>query len=171
MLREFIYFYRKQCYLNRATAGIFFVRFKLADDLIFLKTIDADMIGIGPFLPSPNTPLADAPPGSLEMTLKVVAVARLLLPHALLPATTAVGTLAPGGTAQALQAGANVLMPNITPPQYRALYSIYPNRSPLTEAALDPDHGVEELVRSIGRTVGTGYGHSGRRSRGLGSRV
>jgi biotin synthase len=126
----------------------------LAGDLIYLKKLQPDMIGIGPFIPHPETPLADCAPGSSEMTLKMVSLARLLLPRANIPATTALGVLDKGGRLSALQAGANVVMLNFTPQQYRQYYDIYPGKvSVVTEL----DRYLSDLrqeITSIGRTFG-----------------
>lgn len=135
----------------------------IADDLLFLRDLDVEMAGIGPFIPHPETPLATAAGGTLEMTLKTLATARLLMPWAHLPATTAVGSIDKMGRQQALGCGANVVMPNITPGAYRERYQIYPNKICLNE---EPEHCrpcIEGIIRSVGRKVGTGYGHSPKR--------
>ena len=94
----------------------------LANDILFFKEIDADMIGIGPFIPNKNTPLKDATGGTFEMALKVMALTRILLPTINIPATTAMETLNPNGRLIALQSGANVVMPNVTEGDYRRKY-------------------------------------------------
>ncbi|MCL6520534.1 MAG: [FeFe] hydrogenase H-cluster radical SAM maturase HydE [Armatimonadetes bacterium] len=132
----------------------------LADDALFVKELDADMVGIGPFIPHPNTPLANYPSGSLDMSLKMVAVVRIVTRNALIPATTAVGTVDPFGREKALMAGANVVMPNFTPLEYRVHYEIYPAKKCITE---DPQHSLADIrarIESIGRRVATGPGHS-----------
>lgn len=98
----------------------------LTDNLWLLRALKPAMAGLGPFLPHPDTELSGAEPGQALETLKAVALARLMMPKALLPATTALETLAPGFRLAALKAGANVVMPKATPPAYRALYNIYP---------------------------------------------
>lgn len=100
-----------------------------ADDILFFKKIDADMIGIGPFIPHPDTPLKNASGGTLNMALKVMALTRLLLPDINIPATTAMESLAPNGQRKALQSGANVIMPNVTLTTYRKHYELYPGKS------------------------------------------
>lgn len=130
----------------------------LADDILFFKDINADMIGIGPFIPHPDTPLKDAKGGDLQTALKVMALTRLLLPDINIPATTAMETLAKDGQTLALQAGANVIMPNVTMTQYRKHYELYPGKS---NTGYSPDESlnkVKEKIYSIGRTVGQGYG-------------
>lgn len=132
----------------------------IAEDLLFLRDLDVEMAGIGPFIPHPETPLSDTEGGTLEMTLKAVATARLLMPWTHLPATTAVGSIDKMGRQKALGCGANVVMPNITPGAYRDRYQIYPNKICLNE---EPEHCrpcIEGIIRSVGRKVGTGYGHS-----------
>lgn len=127
----------------------------LADDLLFMQEIDVEMAGIGPFIPSPNTPLAHNSTGTVFMTLKMLAIARLLMPLAHLPATTALGTIHPQGRQLALQAGANVIMPNITPVHYRKLYEIYPDRISLGDKVK-----LDKLISSLGRTIANDAGHS-----------
>src|SRR5512145_842701 len=87
----------------------------LADDLLVMKLLDADMLGIGPFIAHPETPLAGIVFDDLDLTLRVLAVARLLTRNTNIPATTALATMHPQGRLQALQAGANVVMPDFTP--------------------------------------------------------
>jgi len=100
----------------------------LVNDLLFLKDFEPDMVGIGPFIPHSQTPLASSTGGTLEDSLVMVAVTRLLLPECLLPATTALGTLHPIGREKALAAGANVLMPNVSPVEVRPKYQLYENK-------------------------------------------
>lgn len=138
----------------------------LAADLLLLRELEVEMAGIGPFIPHPDTPLGGYPAGSLELTYRVLAVARLVIPWAHLPATTAVGTLAPNGRQLALQRGANVIMPNLTPDQYRPNYQIYPGKICINEEPEDCRHCLEGMIRSLGRRVGQGPGH-GLRALGL----
>lgn len=134
----------------------------IADDILLLKGLGADMVGIGPFIPHPDTPLRSCNSGSLDMVLKAVAVLRLIMPDINIPATTAVGTSDPFGRQKALKAGANVIMPNVTPLEYRQLYQLYPGKICIGENPQDCRICVEGLIRSVGRTVGTGYGgHNG----------
>ncbi len=100
----------------------------LVEDLRFLQELDPDMIGIGPFLPHHETPFASYPKGGLETTLRLLSILRLMFPHALLPATTALGTLHPQGRVLGLKAGANVVMPNVSPMEKRKLYALYENK-------------------------------------------
>ncbi len=100
----------------------------LVEDLRFLQELDPDMIGIGPFLPHHETPFACYDKGDLHTTLRLLSILRLLFPHALIPATTALGTLHPQGRVMGLQAGANVVMPNVSPLEKRKLYALYENK-------------------------------------------
>ncbi|MBZ4665662.1 [FeFe] hydrogenase H-cluster radical SAM maturase HydE [Mahella sp.] len=134
----------------------------IADDILLLEELGADMVGIGPFIPHPDTPLRNCNSGCLDMVLKAVAVLRLVMPDINIPATTAVGTSDPFGRQKALKAGANVIMPNVTPLEYRQLYQLYPGKICIGENPQDCRICVEGLIRSVGRTVGTGYGgHNG----------
>lgn len=100
----------------------------LADDLLFLKELQPHMVGIGPFIPQKDTPFGHFPAGSLDQTLLLLSMLRVMLPAALLPATTAVGTLDPLGREKALKAGANVVMPNLSPTDVRKKYLLYDNK-------------------------------------------
>lgn len=124
----------------------------LADDILFFKDINADMIGIGPFIPHPNTPLAKNPAGNLTLALKVMALTRIMLPDINIPATTAMETLNPQGRIMALQSGANVIMPNVTTADFSTKYEIYPNKSGTGEH-IEQRKQIEDLIKSIGRTV------------------
>lgn len=130
----------------------------LAKDILFFKELDADMIGLGPFIPNPDTPLKDAPPPGLTPALKVMALTRLLLPEANIPATTAMETLEPQGRLKALQSGANVIMPNITEGEARKNYALYPGKAGAADAPQDFRRQLEEKLRAIGRPISTGYG-------------
>ncbi len=101
----------------------------LLEDLRFLQALEPDMIGIGPFISHKDTPFANCANGSVDLTVKLVAMLRLLFPHALIPATTALGTMAPDGRERALAAGANVVMPNLSPQSVREHYSLYDNKA------------------------------------------
>jgi biotin synthase len=131
----------------------------IADDISLFKKLDLDMIGIGPFIPHPHTPLAKSTGGSLELVLKAVALTRIATKNTNIPATTAVGTVDVQGRQKALRCGANILMPNMTPAQYRKLYEIYPDKICITEDALTCGGCVRRMIRSLGRTVGTDFGY------------
>lgn len=100
----------------------------LADDLLFLQELNPHMVGIGPFIPHAQTPFAGQPSGTLELTLYLLGIIRLLLPSVLLPATTALGTIHPFGREQGILAGANVVMPNLSPTTVRKKYMLYDNK-------------------------------------------
>lgn len=130
----------------------------LARDIGQFKELDLDMIGIGPFIPHPQTPLAKAGEPCLDMVLKAVALTRIIMPRAHLPATTAAGTIDPYGREKALRCGGNVVMPNITPQKYRKYYQIYPGKICINEDAKDCVHCLSGRLRALGRTVASGRG-------------
>ena len=125
----------------------------LADDILFFKKIGADMVGIGPFIPHPETPLKDADKGSFTLALKVMALTRILLKDINIPATTAMETLNPNGRIIALQSGANVVMPNVTTTEYRAKYEIYPGKICINDEPTKCRGCIEGKIKSIGRTI------------------
>lgn len=125
----------------------------LADDLMFLQKLRPQMIGIGPFIPHHDTPFKDEPAGSVELTLVLLAVLRLLFPHVLLPATTALGTLAPGGRLLGIKAGANVIMPNLSPQNVRGKYLLYNNKLHTGAEAAEALNELQREVASIGHRI------------------
>ena len=137
----------------------------LADDLLFLQGLDLDMIGVGPFIPHPSTPLGRAPRGTLALSLRFVACMRLLCPQALIPATSALGALHPEGRQMALQVGADVIMPNVTPTRYRQRYELYPGKICVGDNAAECRSCVDEMVVSLGRRVADDRGDSRRLNR------
>jgi biotin synthase len=126
----------------------------LARDIELFIRYDFDMIGIGPFIVHPQTPLAWAANGQLDRTLMVLAITRIVTHDTNLPATTAAGVLDPSGRRLALLAGANVIMPDITPPNYRQHYQIYPGKA---QMAVDRT-GLIEMISSLGRRISEGPG-------------
>jgi biotin synthase len=130
----------------------------IADDLLYLKDIGIDMAGIGPFIPHPETPLANESGGTLEQALRTMAVMRLLMPDINIPATTAMESLHPQGRIMALQAGANVVMPNVTEGEYRRLYELYPGKICVNDTPAHCRSCIGLKIRSIGRTIGQGRG-------------
>lgn len=100
----------------------------IADDLLFMRDLNPEMIGIGPFIPHSSTPFANMRPGNLDLTLKLISILRLMFPCANIPATTALHTLHPQGRDKGLLAGANVVMPNLSPSALRKRYSLYDNK-------------------------------------------
>ena len=143
----------------------------LAGDLALFRKLDLDMIGLGPFIPHPKTPLGahdaqvgtttDQVPASADMACTVLALARLLCPLSNIPATTALATLdGTPGLEQGLRCGANVIMPDLTPIHYRRLYEIYPSRVRPEEGCAEPHEKILSLIRAMGRTPGQGCGDS-----------
>lgn len=131
----------------------------LVADLRFLQELEPDMIGIGPFLRHMDTPLADFPDGSLETTLRLISILRLMFPYALIPATTALGTIHPSGRERGLAAGANVVMPNLSPVGVRELYSPYDNKICTGEEAAECRGCLSRRVASVGYEVVTAVGN------------
>ncbi len=109
----------------------------LADDIFFFKELNADMVGIGPFIPHPDTPLKNANTGNLDLAIKVMAITRILLKGINIPATTAMESLRADGRLLALKSGANVVMPNLTDDYHKKMYEIYPNKISATRQDLD----------------------------------
>lgn len=125
----------------------------LADDLMFLQKLRPQMIGIGPFIPHHDTPFKGEPAGSVELTLVLLAILRLLFPHVLLPATTALGTLTPGGRLLGIKAGANVIMPNLSPQNVRGKYLLYDNKLHTGAEAAEALNELQREVASIGYRI------------------
>ncbi|MDR0405891.1 MAG: [FeFe] hydrogenase H-cluster radical SAM maturase HydE [Clostridiales bacterium] len=130
----------------------------LAEDLTFIKELDPQMVGIGPFLPHKDTRFAEEKAGSLELTLFLIGVLRLMLPNALIPATTAVGTVDARGREQAVLAGANVLMPNLSPVAVRKKYLLYDNKICTGEEAAECRDCLRRRMESIGYRLTVGRG-------------
>ena len=122
----------------------------LAEDLLFLKELKPQMVGIGPFIPHHDTRFAGEKAGSVEMTLFLLSIIRILLPKVLLPATTALGTLDPWGREKGLCAGANVVMPNLSPVKNRKLYDLYDNKICTGEEAAECRGCLSRRVESVG---------------------
>jgi len=129
-------------------------------NLALCRDLDLDMVGIGPFIANPETPLAHCPSGSMEETVRLTAMLRLMLPDANIPATTAAGSLSLGGREAMLAAGANVLMPNITPPRYRDHYRLYPGKTRLELDHLPELDSISEALIKAGRRMDMGKGNS-----------
>jgi biotin synthase len=123
---------------------------ELLRDLRFLQALQPQMVGIGPFIPQADTPFGRYPGGTLTMTLKMVALSRLLLPAALIPATTALGTIAPDGRERGLLAGANVVMPNLSPQRVRKQYALYDNKICMGDEAAECRTCLEARIRRYG---------------------
>jgi len=163
---------RRQCLVNLRAAGIqvgsgFMIGLPdtplatLARDILFATQLDLDMIGCGPFLAHPDTPLGGKPLiEDREIYFKTMAVLRLLNPWAHIPATTAFDALAPDGRNRVLQAGANVFMPNVTPGKYRRLYQLYPNKPCVDEDGAACAFCVRGRIAGLNRRIAAGPGHS-----------
>ena len=141
----------------------------LARDIELFGTLDLDMIGVGPYLPHPQTPLGalksktqevvDQVPNDLTIVCVVVALARLVRPQANIPSTTAIATqYGPEAQVLALQRGANVIMPNLTPAVFRKRYQIYPDKACYYDDSTEAMYALYKRIRDLGRTVGTGRG-------------
>ena len=125
----------------------------LAKDLLFLHDFQPEMVGIGPFIPHRDTPLRDEPAGSLELTVFLLGVIRLMLPDVLLPATTALATVHPEGREMGIRAGANVCMPNLSPRAVREKYMLYNNKISTGEEAAQSRGALEKRMEEIGYRV------------------
>jgi iron-only hydrogenase maturation rSAM protein HydE len=125
----------------------------LAEDMLFLHELDPQMVGIGPFIPHHDTPFAQKSGGTLELTLFMIGLLRLMLPGALLPATTALGTVHPLGREKGILAGANVVMPNLSPRDVRSKYLLYDNKICTGDEAAECRYCMENRMRSIGYEV------------------
>jgi len=136
----------------------------LANDILFFKRINADMIGIGPFIPNHDTPLKDADGGSFDLALKVMAITRLVLPDINIPATTAMETINPEGRVIALQSGANVVMPNVTEGEYRKMYALYPGKICVGDSPVKCKSCITGKIEDIGRTISQDQGFRGKKS-------
>lgn len=130
----------------------------LAEDILFFKDIDADMIGIGPFIPHEDTPLKDEAGGNFTTSIKVMAITRLLMPDTNIPATTAMESLVPNGRTIALESGANVVMPNVTEGVYRKLYALYPGKICTGDTPAHCRSCITGKITNIGRSVSDSKG-------------
>jgi biotin synthase len=145
----------------------------LAQDVLAFRALDLDMIGIGPYIPHPLTPLgsgalrpaidpAEQAPATEEMVYKMVALARIMCPTANIPSTTALATINKAhGRTRGLSVGANVVMPNLTPLKYRSLYQIYPAKACIEESATDCHQCLRGQIHSLGRFAGRRRGGRG----------
>lgn len=122
----------------------------LVEDLQLIRAVEPEMVGIGPFMPHSSTPLGGEPAGDLRLTLAAVAIARLMLPSALIPSTTALATLSPTGRLEGILSGANVVMPNLSPSDIRAKYAIYENKASWGKEAAEGLKALDEELHTIG---------------------
>ncbi len=130
----------------------------LAEDLIYIHELQPHMVGIGPFIPHHDTPFADEKAGTLEMTLLMLGLVRLILPNVLLPATTALGTIHPKGREKGILAGANVVMPNLSPKDVRKKYLLYDNKICTGDEAAECIKCLGNRMNSIGYRLVTDRG-------------
>ena len=122
----------------------------LVEDLKLIEHMRPEMVGIGPFIPHADTPLGGEPAGTLSLTLATLAIARLLLPSALIPSTTALATLHPQGRIEGILSGANVVMPNLSPSDVRTKYAIYDSKASWGAEAAEGLTSLEAELHSIG---------------------
>lgn len=132
----------------------------LAEDMLFIKELNPQMAGIGPFIPHKDTPFAKESRGTLELTLYMLGLLRLMLPKVLLPATTALGTIHPKGRELGILAGANVVMPNLSPVRVRKDYQLYDNKICTGEEAAECRGCLERRIESTGYHIVTARGDS-----------
>jgi len=130
----------------------------LVEDIRLLQDLEPDMIGIGPFISHKDTPFKDCENGSARLTLRMISILRLLFPYVLLPSTTALGTISPTGRELGLQAGANVVMPNLTPVRYRQQYELYDNKICTGEEAAECRGCLEKRIEAAGYRAVTDRG-------------
>lgn len=125
----------------------------LAEDLLFIRELSPEMVGIGPFIPHIDTPFAEESAGNYELCIYLLAIIRLMLPNALLPATTALGTAHHTGREKGILAGANVVMPNLSPLMHRGKYSLYNNKISTGEEAIEGFANLKRKIDSIGYEI------------------
>ena len=134
----------------------------LARDMIFMQDLKPHMVGIGPFLPHSDTPFRDEAAGSVELTLFLLALCRLMLPRVLLPATTALGTAEADGRIRGVLAGCNVIMPNLSPAAVRKQYMLYDNKAGTELTAAQGVALLRQQMARIGYEVAVGRGDYGK---------
>lgn len=132
----------------------------LYEDLKFIKELQPHMVGIGPFISQHDTPFADKPSGTLEQTLRLLSIIRLIHPQVLLPSTTALGTIHPQGRELGIKAGGNVVMPNLSPTDVREKYQLYDNKICTGDEAAECKNCMANRMKSIGYQVVTARGDS-----------
>lgn len=130
----------------------------LAEDMLFLQELQPHMVGIGPFIPHKDTPFREETAGTLELTLFLLGLVRLMLPKTLIPATTALNTIHSDGRKMGILAGANVVMPNLSPKENRKLYSLYDNKRCMGDEAAEGLALLRAEMEEIGYTVVTARG-------------
>ena len=125
----------------------------LVEDILFIEQFRPQMIGIGPFLPHHDTPFASCPPGSLTQTLTLLSIFRLMHPQALIPSTTALASLTPDGRVKGILAGANVVMPNLSPVEQRKNYALYDNKASMGSEAAEGLRLLAQRLAAIGYEI------------------
>ena len=125
----------------------------LAEDLLFLQELQPHMVGIGPFIPHKDTPFKEEKAGTLELTLFLLGLVRLMLPKVLMPATTALSTIHPDGRKMGILSGANVVMPNLSPQENRKLYSLYDNKRCMGDEAAEGLAMLRAEMEEIGYEI------------------
>lgn len=125
----------------------------LYEDLQFIKELQPHMVGIGPFIPQKDTPFGEKQAGTLDQTLRLLSIIRLIHPHVLLPSTTALGTIHPLGREKGIQAGANVVMPNLSPVAVREKYRLYDNKICTGDEAAECRYCMSRRMESVGYQV------------------
>lgn len=130
----------------------------LVEDLLFIEQFQPQMIGIGPFIPHHDTPFGTDPAGSVGMTLKLLSLFRLMHPSALIPSTTALATLSPDGREKGILAGANVVMPNLSPREQREKYTLYDNKAAFGAEAAEGLRALAQQLETIGYRISTDRG-------------
>lgn len=133
---------------------------EIADNLLFTQKLTLDMIGCGPFLANPQTPMSVQPQFPHSIYYNTISLMRLMNPYAHIPATTAFDALEPEGRTHVLQCGANVFMPNMTPWRYRKLYQLYPNKPSVDEEGSETLAASKARLIAIGRSIAEGPGHA-----------
>lgn len=132
----------------------------LSEDMLFLKELNPQMVGIGPFIPHHDTPFKGEPAGTLDLTLFLLGCIRLMLPKVLLPSTTALGTIHPKGRELGILSGANVVMPNLSPTEVRKDYLLYDNKICTGDESAQCRSCLEQRMESIGYRIVTARGDS-----------
>ena len=125
----------------------------LAEDLLFISELQPQMVGIGPFVPHKDTPFGKEPRGSLELTLFLLALVRIMQKNVLLPSTTALGTIHPQGREMGILSGANVVMPNLSPISVRKKYMLYDGKISTDEEAAEGVEALKKRMKKIGYEI------------------
>ncbi|MDR0891135.1 MAG: [FeFe] hydrogenase H-cluster radical SAM maturase HydE [Mediterranea sp.] len=125
----------------------------ILEDIFYIEELQPEMIGIGPFLPHHDTPFASCPPGTVEQTVALLSIFRLMHPAALIPSTTALATLAPDGRERGILAGANVVMPNLSPVEDRKKYELYNNKAALGAESAEGLSALRRQLQAIGYDI------------------